>query len=232
MATDRSALSSLGAVNFVQRAARVCLRGVNSFRRDRQIGAHNRQKLAALRAAGREIWIELGSGPRPGTDGWTTVDLPGADLAQGADLFLDLNMPLPFADNEVSRIYCSHVLEHFYIQSLVKLVAECHRILRPGGVMSVAVPNARLFLDGYRNPESLDKELFLQYTPAVTDFGRMDIINYIAYMNADHRYMFDEENLIGVLRSAGFSRVALRDFDPTLDKKERHHESIYALAVK
>ena len=51
-------------------------------------------------------------------------------------------------------------------------------------------------------------------------------------MDANHRYLFDEENLLGVLRGAGFASAEMRGFDSSLDMKERDHESIYALATK
>jgi hypothetical protein len=51
-------------------------------------------------------------------------------------------------------------------------------------------------------------------------------------MKGQHKYMFDEENLINTLRKAGFSDVKLREFDQELDHKDRDYESIYALARK
>jgi hypothetical protein len=44
--------------------------------------------------------------------------------------------------------------------------------------------------------------------------------------------MFDEANLVAILSHAGFRNVTLRSYDPTLDRKERAFESIYAHAVK
>ena len=214
------------------RGAEYLRRGYVVFRREREIARLNRLALSAARGSGGEIWLEIGSGPRKGANGWITFDLPGASLSEGADLLGDLTNPLPFHDNEVARIYCSHVLEHFHIRELMKLLAECHRALCPGGTMSVAVPNARIYLDGYFASEKFDLQRFLQYEPAVTNFGRMDIVAYMAYMNGDHRYMFDEENLLRVLRGAGFARAELRGFDEALDLRERDYESIYALATK
>jgi hypothetical protein len=47
-------------------------------------------------------------------------------------------------------------------------------------------------------------------------------------MNEDHKYMFDEENLVHLLERRGFRNVRLRPFDPAIDLKERDRESIYA----
>lgn len=52
------------------------------------------------------------------------------------------------------------------------------------------------------------------------------------YMNGQHKYMFDEENLINTLLMAGFKKVNLREFDSMIDLSERDYESIYAVARK
>ena len=50
----------------------------------------------------------------------------------------DLSRPLPFRDASVDRIFAVHVLEHLI--DFLPLVAECHRLLRPGGVLHVLSP--------------------------------------------------------------------------------------------
>jgi hypothetical protein len=51
-------------------------------------------------------------------------------------------------------------------------------------------------------------------------------------MDGHHSYMFDEENLLEVLKKAGFSNVALRYFDKGLDLESRDFQSIYVEAEK
>ena len=60
----------------------------------------------------------------------------------------------------------------------------------------------------------------------------MDILNYLFYMDNQHRYMFDEENLEFVLQKAGFKSVKMRDFDPSIDLEERRDESLSMEAIK
>ena len=50
----------------------------------------------------------------------------------------DVSRPLPFRDGSVDRIFAVHVLEHLI--DFLPLVAECHRVLRPGGVLHVLSP--------------------------------------------------------------------------------------------
>lgn len=173
------------------------------------------------------IKLEIGAGPVKGKNGWTTLD-----LCPEADLFWDLRKTLPFPDNSVDIIYSSHVLEHFHHSDLLRLLKDCRRILKPQGQISACVPDASLYIKGYLNHETFNRKQYLTYPPAVHSEARMDILNYIAYMDGHHRYMFDAENLLGVLSQAGFTSVRLRDFDPTLDLEGRDYESIYALGVK
>jgi len=44
--------------------------------------------------------------------------------------------------------------------------------------------------------------------------------------------MFDEENLIRILRQNGFEQAELRSFDSTIDAPERDRDSIYAVGIK
>lgn len=177
-------------------------------------------------AKSSDIKLELGSGAKKGSNGFTTVDLLGADI------YRDLRKGIPLSANSVSVIYCSHMLEHIPYSSLPKFLEECKRVLKPSGQLSVCVPNAKYYIQAYmENRHFRDAESF--YGPAVVNTGSyLDQVNYIAYMGGQHYYMFDEENLVNTLRCAGFSQVTLRTFDESIDLHDRDYESIYAVALK
>jgi predicted SAM-dependent methyltransferase len=172
-----------------------------------------------------EVKLELGAGSGKGAIGWVTVDL------EGADINWDLNAPLPFPDESVTSIYSSHTLEHFFYRDLIRLLVDCNRVLKSGGSISACVPDAGIYVRAYTAPNSLNRS-FLACESAVVSDLKMDRINYMAYMDGNHRFMFDEENLLRVLTEAGFTDVRTRDFDPALDKFERKYESIYATGIK
>jgi predicted SAM-dependent methyltransferase len=176
---------------------------------------------------GRELLIEVGAGDQQGANGWTTID-----VTRSCDIYWDLRRGIPFPDATVSKIYSSHFLEHLSFAEGQLFLGECVRVLKPGGVFSICVPNARIYLDGYAQPDCFDKDRFLLYGPAYNRTTKIDYVNYIAYMDGHHKYMFDEENLLCVLQKSGLNDVRLRDFDDTLDRKERQHESIYAWATR
>lgn len=171
------------------------------------------------------ILLEIGAGSKKGTNGWVTLD-----VCMDCDIYWDLLMPLPFPDNSVTKIYSSHVLEHFFYPDLLKLLGECYRILKPDGVFSICVPNASMYMKGYLSEEEFKlKDI---YKPAYFINTKIDYVNYIAYMGGHHRYMFDEQNLLAVLEKANFKEVRHRNFEPGLDREERDWESIYAEGKK
>lgn len=64
----------------------------------------------------------------------------GVDVrrAHDVDLVADLTDGIPLADRSVDRVYAVHVLEHLI--DFLPLVDECHRVLRPGGLLHVLSP--------------------------------------------------------------------------------------------
>jgi SAM-dependent methyltransferase len=66
----------------------------------------------------------------------------------------DLRKPLPFKDNAFSAVYASHVLEHLYLVEAQKLLAECKRVTKPGGVVRIVVPDLHSMVVDYLHREN------------------------------------------------------------------------------
>jgi predicted SAM-dependent methyltransferase len=137
---------------------------------------------------------------------------------------------LPFPDNSIAKIYSSHFFEHLSFKEIIKFLDECKRVLVPGGNFSICVPNAKVYIEAYLKSVPLDENTFFKYKPAYNNLSGMDYVNYIAYMDGEHKYMFDEENILCLLRSKNFTNVRLRRFDPNVDLIDRDAVSIYAEA--
>lgn len=178
-------------------------------------------KIRQIIDSNQPILLEIGSGPRKGNNGWITLD-----LCKGSDIYWDLSLPLPFPDNSISKIYSSHLLEHFSHSELMKLLTQCYGVLKPDGVFSVCVPNAGIYIKAYSKSDNFSPKSI--YKPALFSNSRIDYVNYIAYMGGEHKYMFDEDNLLFILKKVGFKDVHLRNFDPEIDMEGRDWESIYA----
>jgi predicted SAM-dependent methyltransferase len=185
------------------------------------------RKIRRLLKERGDICIELGAGDKSGKGPWVTID-----VTRTCDIYWDLRRGIPFPDASISRIYSSHFFEHLSFKETQQFLDECRRVLLPGGRFSVCVPNARIYLEAYVKGTSLDAPEFFGYQPAYNRTTRIDYVNYTAYMAGEHKYMFDEDNLVFILTAKGFRNVRLRSFDPSLDLRERHFESIYAEAEK
>ena len=51
------------------------------------------------------------------------------------------NDTLPFEDNSLDTIYCSHVIEHVETEHVKKFFSESLRVLKPGGVLRIVCPD-------------------------------------------------------------------------------------------
>lgn len=174
-----------------------------------------------------EVWLEIGAGYKKGRKGWVTLD-----MNDSCDLYWDLRRGIPFPDNSLDKIYSSHFFEHLTYKQAQILLKDCIRALKDGGLFSICVPNARMYIEAYMNEEVLDDAVHFTHASAYDNTTMIDYINYVAYMDDNHKYMFDDKNIIKILSDIGFKNVELRAFDPSLDHTDRMHESIYAQAYK
>ncbi len=185
----------------------------------------SKKKFQNLTEHGALICLDLG-GADPGKGEWTTVD-----MTKQCDIYWDLRLPIPLFDNSVSKIYSSHLLEHLTYSEGQALLKESIRLLKPGGTFSICVPNARIYVEHYLGIREVPQDYF-GWKPAYNNTTSIDAINYVAYMDGEHKYMFDQENLLHILTRAGFQDVKERDFDPATDRAERDYESLYAIGTK
>ena len=182
-------------------------------------------KVRSIVESGRPIALDIGAGDvsRPG---WITLD-----ISDGCDLYWDLRRGIPFPDASVQRVYSSHLFEHMDYESGQRLLGEVLRVLKPGGHISVCVPNARLYIDAYLGVAELSPDHDF-WEPALQGREGISLVNYVAYMGGEHKCLFDIDSLLARLELAGFTEVEERSFDASIDLPEREFESIYALAYK
>ncbi|MFC4852840.1 methyltransferase domain-containing protein [Actinophytocola glycyrrhizae] len=86
-------------------------------------------------AGRRPVCLDLGCG-----DQKQYPDNIGVDVRQApaVDVVADLRNGIPMPDRSVDRVFAVHVLEHLI--DFLPLVDECHRVLRPGGLLHVLSP--------------------------------------------------------------------------------------------
>jgi SAM-dependent methyltransferase len=81
--------------------------------------------------------INLGCGTHY-RKGWLNFDLypASADVRQA-----NIIDGVPLADGTADFVYHSHVLEHLSREDARRFLHECHRILKPGGILRIVVPD-------------------------------------------------------------------------------------------
>ena len=139
----------------------------------------------------------------------------------------DVRKPLPFPNNSAQVIYASHLLDCLYLSETKRLLKECFRVLKPGGVLRVVVEDIRPILQEYLNGQpsaSLSGEL-TRLRPADRLMARLLCRNpepprggflYELYRRvADfqtRKWAYDADSLKSHLKKTGFGDVSQRKF--------------------
>lgn len=81
--------------------------------------------------------VNLGCGARF-DPAWVNIDMVVAGEGVAAH---DLSRGIPLPDKSAEVVYHSHVLEHIPRENAAEFMGECFRVLRPRGVLRVAIPD-------------------------------------------------------------------------------------------
>ena len=128
-------LTALDAVRALQ-ADLAAVRGAALVPQLEALGLHERS---------RELKVHVGCGGHE-LPGWINVDNHPAPLA----INLDWGLPLP--TGSARYVFVAHLLEHlFHPAQSSRLLAEIRRVLAPGGVVRIVVPDIEQYLRAYAN---------------------------------------------------------------------------------
>jgi predicted SAM-dependent methyltransferase len=190
---------------------------------------HTIEFLAGLPAG--DLCINLGCGYRP-MKGWVNVD-----RARGPEVQVVWNLTdvLPFPDSSCSVVFSEHFIEHISKEDAARFLGECHRVLKPGGVLRISTPDAELFLRSYAG----DRQFLIHPSFSQKVDTPIDRVNYMMREYGQHLWSYDEELLTLMLSRAGFAEVVRQRFGSSvhprmnnIDFKDREFESLYLEAVK
>ena len=89
--------------------------------------------------------LNLGCGNRF-LNNWVNIDF----VSSSEDVIAhDLTRGIPFGDNCFDLVYHSHLLEHFDRPTANFFLGECFRVLKPGGIIRVVVPDLEQLAQSY-----------------------------------------------------------------------------------
>jgi len=90
--------------------------------------------------------LNLGCGQRCHSD-WINLDL----VSSSPQITIcNLLKGIPYDKNYFDVVYHSHLLEHFSKTEATNFINECYRVLKPGGISRVAVPDLEEIINNYQ----------------------------------------------------------------------------------
>jgi SAM-dependent methyltransferase len=151
----------------------------------------------------------------------------------------DATKTLPIASEAVDIIYTSHMLEHLDRSQADNFFKESRRLLRPGGIIRIIVPDLRIMVDEYLADK--DSTVFLDRmllcSSQLTSLGQR--LKFIVTGLRHHLWMYDAKSLSEILIKHGFTNITVQPAGSTLiedyypiNLHERSSESIYLEAVQ
>lgn len=115
--------------------------------------------------------------------GWTCT---GLDLSEHSDpnvrtIQCDLNEPFPVGSGDYDLITAGEVIEHMIAEGA--FLDECHRVLKPGGILVVTTPNLSYLLNRLLIP-----------------LGKLPLFVYAPY----HYHFHTKKTIVGLIQDHGF----------------------------
>jgi len=150
------------------------------------------------------------------------------DAMDGDVMRHDLRKGIPFPDQSVDGVYHSHLFEHLDRDAVAGFLAEVKRVLKPGGVHRIVVPD--LEFEARRYLASLDDAVAGTATPTEHEWNILLLIHQMVRRESwgtsqrtgfrrwaentvlgdarkrgeTHQWMWDRVSLPAVLEEAGF----------------------------
>jgi hypothetical protein len=149
---------------------------------------------------------------------------------------------LPLAPECASGVYASHVLEHLAHDECIQALGNTYRLLRPGGIFRLIVPDlesaAEQYLESLRVRSTEANKLFMEGTALGRKVSPRGIGSrmYSLLNSSQHLWMWDYPAMAQALEGQGFRcvrRCAFNDAeDPMFARVEERSRFDGALAIE
>jgi predicted SAM-dependent methyltransferase len=174
--------------------------------------------------------LQFGCGAFP-ADGWINTNLaPGP----GVDFTCDIRDGLPIQSDSVQYIASMHALVELPYLDVVPALRELHRVLVPGGVLRLGLPDLDRAINAYR---SGDRDYFTIPDDEIPTIDGKFVVQMTWY--GTNRMMFTVDLARELLTRAGFDDVRRAEYGRTTSQfpdivtlDNRPKESFFVEAIK
>ena len=146
------------------------------------------------------VRINLGSGHWK-LPGWVNVDL---DQSCRPDVCADLSARLPFRDACADYMHTEDFIDQLDLQHAQRFLRECHRILKPGGVIRVLTPDVEQLAHLYLHDPDALKALWREHVGVPLVYGTAAEILNTGMRFAGHTFLYDAETFVRLAADCGF----------------------------
>ena len=171
-----------------------------------------------------------------GCGSWTPEGWINSDIKErpGIDLVADIANGLPIETDSIDYAVSIHSISEIPYRSLVPTLAELRRVLRPGGILRISLPDLDKGIAAYQRG---DRDYFVIPDNEAKSVGAKFIVQMLWYGYT--RLLFTHDFIEEMLAKAGFAKVDRCSYMVTcspwpeiteLDNREK--ESLFVEAVK
>ena len=171
-----------------------------------------------------------------GCGSWTESGWINSDIQEGPgiDISCDIREGLPLDTDYLDYAVSIHSLPEVPYPELVPALQELRRMLKPGGVLRVSLPDLDKGIAAY---QSNNRDYFLIPDEEVKSIGSKLIVQLLWYGYS--RTLFTHDFIEELLYKAGFSSVSRCSYKVThsaypgiVELDNREEESLFVEAVK
>jgi predicted SAM-dependent methyltransferase len=184
----------------------------------------------------KKKYLELGCGKFKNNNNFIYLDFYDFNLRKNFSFKTkkniighDLRYKLPFEANTFKGVFMEHALEHLHPVDAINLISEIRRVLIPGGIVRITVPDLDIYVREYNKKNKSKKfSKFLNNCEIIWNLTQ----NYL------HLSVWNYEMLRFQLKNVGFFKIKKQSFlngknkNLLLDRQDRKFETLYIEAEK